>query len=157
MKKSVFWTLQVGLSRALNCISDGTVPQSDRQLSPSPLTSRTRIRAIAAVIRAQMSWIASGVSKYHIVDMLRPLNYSDHRTRASHSCFGWVRRRLPPCGLAPRAQASYHVTVSRVRHIWWSPEGLPRWKPLSACASAPLPLRPPRVFVQFTGHRSRTL
>jgi hypothetical protein len=100
---------------------------------------------------------STGVSKYHTVDMVRPLNYSDHRTRASYDCFGWVHRRLPPRGLAPRAQASYHVTVSRVRHIRWSPGGPPRWKPLSACASAPLPLRPPRVFVQFTGHLSRTL
>jgi hypothetical protein len=57
------------------------------------------------------------ICKYHIVDMLRPLNYSDHRTRASHGCFGWVRWRLPPHGLAPHAQASYHVVVSHVRRI----------------------------------------
>jgi hypothetical protein len=111
MKKSVFWTLQVGLSGALNCISDGTVSRSDRQLSPLPPTSRARIRAFASMISAQISWIVPGVSKYHTVDMLQPLNYSDHRTRASHDCFGWVHRRLPPRGLPPRAR---HLTTSQL-------------------------------------------
>jgi hypothetical protein len=33
------------------------------------------------VIRAQISWIAPGVSKYRAVETLRPLFYSGHRTK----------------------------------------------------------------------------
>jgi hypothetical protein len=73
--------------------------------APSLPTSHARIHAIVVVIRAQISWIAPGVSKYHTVDMLWPLNYSDHRTRASHSYFGWVHCRQPLHSLAPRALA----------------------------------------------------
>jgi hypothetical protein len=43
---------------------------------------------------------------------------------------------LAACRSAPRAQAPYHVAVNHVRRIRWSSEGPPRWKPLSACASA---------------------
>jgi hypothetical protein len=39
-------------------------------------------------INARIGWIALGVSKYPAVDMLWPLIYSDHRTRASHDGFG---------------------------------------------------------------------
>ena len=46
---------------------------------PSPPTSRARICAIAAVIRARINWIAPGVRNI-AVETLQPLFYSSHRT-----------------------------------------------------------------------------
>jgi hypothetical protein len=59
----------------------------------SPPASRAFGFTLVVVIRARISWIAPGVRKYHVVDTLRPLIYSGHRTRADHGWFGWVRQR----------------------------------------------------------------
>jgi hypothetical protein len=72
-----------------DCMSCAMLQCPDQIASsvPLPPTSRTRIRAIAAVIRAGINWIAPGVRNI-AGDELQPLFYSGRRTRACRDRLG---------------------------------------------------------------------
>jgi hypothetical protein len=80
---------------------------------------------------------------HHTPVALRPAQISSPELAA--------RRSDATCPEAsPRRLKPHYITGS-------SPVSPPRWKPLIVCASAPPPLRPPRVSIKFTSHRSSTL
>jgi hypothetical protein len=96
----------------------------DRQLSPSSPTSHARIRVFAAVIHAQISWIAPGVSKYHAVETLRPLFYSVHRTQQTTSDSDEFARDNRFTALRHVPWHIHRIAVTRISHpfiirVWY--------------------------------------
>jgi hypothetical protein len=98
----------------------------------------TTIRATSVSIRARGKWITSRGRKIITVIELDTNPASRRTSPLFTDRSGRISPPLIPHCRLPRARASYHVAVDRVKHIQWSSVSSPRYKPLIVAPVHPL-------------------